>query len=410
MPGVTSTERPSRAPEYISIRSAEFRAVIGATLFIMLGYGRTVPALPQLAKHFGRGDAGVSLILFGFALTRLGGDFFVGALIERFGERTVTMTGAGIVGVSSIAAGASQTFWQLVLLRGIGGFGSALFLGGLTAYLVGTVLPEERGRAMSLFQGSVGIGFLLGPVFGGVILAAASANTPFYIYGAVCLAFVPLCARAMRRVTETGRAHEVVGRPSWRAMKPLLANSAYRSALGASAIAFIVTAAPQTILPRGWTAGLQLSKACSGIPIFVEAAAGMLVIWHAGALSDRRGRKFVLAPALAAGVVASVGLGLFGGTIALVGWMSLLGFANGYSRPGPTAIIADVAAPEGRAVAVAGYRIAGDIGALIGPVLAGVLAQYVGYGAAWIGVATCLGGVVFMTVGAVETLPAREPA
>ena len=141
MPGVTSTERPSRAPEYISIRSAEFRAVIGATLFIMLGYGLIVPALPQFAKHFGRGDAGVSLILFGFALTRLGGDFFVGALIERFGERTVTMTGAGIVGVSSIAAGASQTFWQLVLLRGIGGFGSALFLGGLTAYLVGTVLP-----------------------------------------------------------------------------------------------------------------------------------------------------------------------------------------------------------------------------------------------------------------------------
>ena len=88
---------------------------------------------------------------------------------------------------------------------------------------------------MSLFQGSVGIGFLLGPVFGGVILAAASANTPFYIYGAVCLAFVPLCARAMRRVTETGRAHEVVGRASWCAMKPLLANSAYRSALGASA-------------------------------------------------------------------------------------------------------------------------------------------------------------------------------
>src|SRR5438094_47974 len=291
MPGVTSTERPPRAPEYISIRSAEFRAVIGATLFIMLGYGLIVPALPQFGKHFCRGDAGVSLILCGFALTRLGGDFFVGALIERFGERTVTMTGAGIVGVSSIAAGASQTFWQLVLLRGIGGFGSALFLGGLTAYLVGTVLPGERGRAMSLFQGSV------------------------------------------------------------------------------------------------------------GIPFFVEAAAGMLVIWHAGALSDRRGRKFVLAPALAAGVVASIGLGLFGGTIALIGWMSLLGFANGYSRPGPTAIIADVAAPEERAVAVAGYRIAGDIGALIGPVLAGVLAQYVGYGAAWIGVAACVAVVFFMTVG-----------
>lgn len=404
---MTTTER---APEYISIRSAEFRAVIGATLFIMLGYGLIVPALPQFAKHFGVGTAGVGLVLVGFALTRLFGDFFVATLIERHGERAVTVAGAGIVGVSSLAAAAAQTFWQLVLLRGIGGFGSALFLGGLTAYLVGTVLPEERGRAMSLFQGSVGIGFLLGPVFGGLIIAAASANTPFIIYGAVCLVFVPLCMRAMRRVAEAGRAADVVGRPSWRAMRPLLSNRAYRAALGASAIAFIVTAAPQTILPRYWTDTLHMSKASSGIPFFVEAAAGMLVIWHAGALSDRRGRKYVLAPALAAGVVACVGLGVSGGTIALIAWMSLLGFANGYSRPGPTAIIADVSDPEDRAVAVAGYRIAGDIGALIGPVIAGVLAQYLNYGAAWIGTGTCVAVVFFMALSAPETMPARQPA
>jgi MFS family permease len=409
MPVVTTTGGRAR-DEYISIRSAEFRAVIGATLFIMLGYGLIVPALPQFAKRFGAGDAGVSLILVGFALTRLVGDFFVSSLIDRFGERGVTMAGAGIVGVSSLAAGASQSFWQLVLLRGVGGFGSALFLGGLTAYLVGTVLPEERGRAMSVFQGSVGIGFLLGPVFGGLVIAAASVNTPFYIYGAVCLAFVPLCARAMRHAPEAGRAEEVVGRPSWRAMKPLLQNSAYRAALGASAVAFIVTAAPQTILPRYWTDTLHLSKASSGIPFFVEAAAGMLVIWHAGALSDRRGRKFVLAPALAAGVVACIGLGAFGGEVALIGWMALLGFANGYSRPGPTAIVADVASPDERAVAVAGYRIAGDLGALIGPALAGLLAKYVGYGAAWIGTAACVAVVFFMAVGSVETMPVREPA
>ena len=406
---MTTTEQPARAPEYISIRSAEFRAVIGATLFIMLGYGLIVPALPQFAKQFGRGDAGVGLILVGFALTRLFGDFFVASLIERWGERAVTVAGAGIVGVSSLAAGASQSFWQLVVLRGVGGFGSALFLGGLTAYLVGTVLPEERGRAMSLFQGSVGIGFLLGPVAGGLIIAVASANTPFYVYGAVCLLFGPLCMRAMRREAEAGRAADVVGRPSWRAMRPLLANSAYRAALGASAVAFIITAAPQTILPRYWTDTLHMSKASSGIPFFVEAAAGMLVIWHAGALSDRRGRKFVLGPALAVGVIASIGLGVFGGTVALIVWMTLLGIANGYSRPGPTAIIADVAGPEDRAVAVAGYRIAGDIGALIGPVLAGVLAEYVGYGAAWIGTAACVAVVFFMTLSATETMPARQP-
>ncbi|MGZ4120231.1 MAG: MFS transporter, partial [Actinomycetota bacterium] len=122
-----------------------------------------------------------------------------------------------------------------------------------------------------------------------------------------------------------------------------------------------------------------------------------------------RGRKFVLAPALALGVVASIGLGVFGGTAGLIGFLLVLGVANGYSRPGPTAIIADVSDPGTRAVAVVGYRIAGDIGALIGPVIAGVLAQYVGYGAAWIGVAACVAVVFLMTMASEETMPARAP-
>ncbi|MGZ4190627.1 MAG: MFS transporter, partial [Actinomycetota bacterium] len=72
-------------------------------------------------------------------------------------------------------------------------------------------------------------------------------------------------------------------------------------------------------------------------------------------------------------------------------------------------IIADVSDPGTRAVAVVGYRIAGDIGALIGPVIAGVLAQYVGYGAAWIGVAACVAVVFLMTMASEETMPARAP-
>jgi MFS family permease len=402
---VTATER---APVFISIRSAEFRAVIGTTLFIMLGFGMIVPALPQFAKVLGVGEAGVGVVLFTFGLTRLIGDFFAGSLIERYGERVMAAAGAGIVGISSLAAGESRTYWELVLLRGMGGFGSAFFLGALTAYLVGTVSPKERGRAMSMFQGSVGIGLLLGPVFGGLVIAIAHVNTPFYVYGLVCVLFVPLCLRVMRSIPEHARGIEAVGRPSWQRMKPLLQNSAYRAALGASAVFFIISSAPQTLIPRYWTDTLHLSKASSGIPFFVEASFAMLVIWHAGSLSDRRGRRFVLVPSMAVAVVATIGLGLFGGTAGLIVGLALLGLANGYSRPGPSAIIADVAGPEARAVAVAGFRIAGDVGALIGPIIAGVLAQYVSYGAAWIGIAACIFVVFLMTVVSEETAPVGE--
>jgi len=101
---VATTERAS---PYIPISSGEFRAVIGATLFIMLGFGLIIPALPQFAKQLGVGDAGLSFILSAFAFTRLVGNFFPSQLIARFGERKMAGAGAAIVGLSSIAAGMS---------------------------------------------------------------------------------------------------------------------------------------------------------------------------------------------------------------------------------------------------------------------------------------------------------------
>ena len=410
-----------RAVEQTPIRSAAFLSVIGSTLFIMLGFGLIVPALPQFAKKLGVGDAGVGVILFGFALTRLIGDFFAGALIDRFGERAMVIAGAAIVGVSSLGAGASKTFAELAILRGLGGFGSAFFLGALTAYLVGTVAPEERGRAMSIFQASVGVGLLLGPLIGGLIISIASVNVPLYVYGAICLAFGPLALRAMRTRVPAGaladapelpeEAAPAPVMPTWRRLRPLLDNSAYRAALGVSAVTFVIVSAPQTVLPRFWTDVLHHSKATSGIPFFVEALAAIAVIWHAGALSDKRGRKSALVPAMAVTTLAALALGFATNAVTLLSWMAILGLAGGYSRPGPTAMIADIATPEDRAAAVAGFRIAGDIGALIGPIIAGVMAQYVGYGSAWFAVAGCALLVFVMTVAADETAPAlREPA
>src|SRR5881409_1506742 len=221
---VPSADRPS-------ISSVEFRAVIGVTLFIMFGYGLIVPTLPLFAKKFGVGEAGIGVLFGAFAATRLVADLIVGRSIDRFGERAVVAAGAAIVGASSAAAGAAPSFGWLVGLRGIGGAGSALFLGALTAHLVGTTRDDERGRAMGAFQGAIQVGLLLGPVFGGLIGSAFGVQVPLYVYGAVCLASAPLCLKAMReRHVPATMLDEVPGvgdplpassAPTWRRLRPL---------------------------------------------------------------------------------------------------------------------------------------------------------------------------------------------
>jgi len=401
------------------LASARFRAVIGMSLLIMIGFGLIIPALPLFAKQFEVGETAVGWVITAFAITRLIGDLFAGALIDKFGERPITALGALIVGVSSIAAGAAGSFTQLWVLRGVGGVGSALFLGGLLAYLVGTTAPEERGRAMGIFQGSFALGLLLGPLIGGVLIAVTSVNVPLYVYGATCLVSVPLILRALgpERVPAEALTQapdlpsgEPPGprAPAWSRLRPLLANPTYRAALTATMWGFLVVSAMQTLLPVLWRDVLGRSEGSVGLPFTASALAGLLVVWHAGSLSDRRGRKFALQPAVVVAGLALAALGLVTNATSVIVVMAVVGAASGYARPGPTAMIADVASAESRGVAVSGYRIAGDLGSLIGPVTAGAIAEHVSFSAAFFVIASVSALVLAMTLRAEETAPAAR--
>src|SRR5687767_8849364 len=194
MPSVTTTSGLSAV---MHLRSSRFRALIGMVLFIMLGFGLIIPALPSFARSFDVREGGVGLVLAAFAATRLLGDTVAGSMIDRWGERVIAAIGAGIVGLSSLSAGAAPSFTWLVVFRGAGGVGSAFFLGALTSYLIGTIAPDERGRASGVFQASIGIGITIGPLFGG-LLSAVSPRLPLYVYGVVCLATMPMCLGVLR--------------------------------------------------------------------------------------------------------------------------------------------------------------------------------------------------------------------
>lgn len=410
----------SRAVQNSPLASAEFRAVIAVSLFIMFGFGLIVPTLPLFAKRFGVGEAGIGLLLTVFAATRLAADLVAGSLIDRFGERSMVAVGAAIVGLSSIGAGAAPNYPALVALRGAGGIGSAFFLGALTAHLVGTVPPGERGRAMSVFQAVIAIGLLLGPLVGGLIAAWGGLRAPLFAYGAICLASAPLCLRAMHRTRRPARILDeavpledpVTGpaTPAWTRLRPLFGDSAYRAALVASATGFYVSGGIQTLIPGFWTDVLERSRGSVGVPFTVLALASLAVIWHAGSVSDRRGRKVVLAPALlATGIVASL-MGVSHAPFALVMLTMLLGVTTGYARPGPTSIVADVAPTDSRGVAVAGYRTAADVGALVGPIVVGVIAQELGYRPAFIAVGAFAIVAALLAFTARETAPSRATA
>src|SRR5690606_33604144 len=131
--------------------------------FVMIGFGVVIPVLPVFVRSFEVGYTEVGAVVAAFALMRLVATPFVGRLIDRGGERTILAIGIAIVAVSSVLVGVAQSYPEVLLLRGAGGIGSAMFSVSAMTLLLGSASADQRGRSMGFYQGGFLIGGMAGP-------------------------------------------------------------------------------------------------------------------------------------------------------------------------------------------------------------------------------------------------------
>ena len=161
--------------------------LVAVAVAVAIGFGIVAPAIPVFAESFGVGKTAAGAVISAFALMRFVSALAGGRMVDAFGERIILATGIGIVAVSTGLAGLSQNYTQLLVLRGVGGIGSAMFTVSATALLFRVVDSSSRGRATGLFQSGFLIGGLLGPLVGG-FLTDYSLRLPFYVYAVSLIA------------------------------------------------------------------------------------------------------------------------------------------------------------------------------------------------------------------------------
>src|SRR6266571_4515183 len=97
-------------------------AILSSVSFtVALGYGIVAPGIPAFARQFGVSTAAAASVISAFALMRIIGALPSGRLADRLGERKMIAIGIAVVAVSSVLAGFSDSFVQLIVLRGVGG-------------------------------------------------------------------------------------------------------------------------------------------------------------------------------------------------------------------------------------------------------------------------------------------------
>ena len=373
----------------------EVAVLASIAFFVALGFGIVIPSIPIFAASFGVSALAASAVVSAFALMRFVSSPLAGAWTNRFGERGVLATGLAIVAVSSFLAGLSQSYVQLLVLRGIGGIGSAMFTVSAMALLLRVVSADQRGRASAAWQGGFLIGGVSGPAIGGLVLAV-SIRAPFFFYaGTLAIAtIVAIVFLSPQRIARREQAVEAAGGgpaekiSGWAELAQALRTRAYRAALAVNlASGLTAFGLRSALIPLFVVEGLRQGPSLSGWAFLVAAVVQAVLLLPAGRLTDLRGRR----PAMIIGSVASVlGMGILvaddlatnSPSLALVVFfisMAVLGVATAFLGSAPSAVVGDIMGGRQGGSVVAAYQMVSDLGAVVGPLIGGLLLDLYGF-------------------------------
>ncbi|MDQ1485240.1 MAG: transporter, family, multidrug resistance protein [Actinomycetota bacterium] len=379
----------------------EVAALSGVAFCVAVGFGVVAPAIPLFAHTFGVGRAEVGAVLSAFAFMRLASALGVGRAIDAVGERVVLASGIAIVAVSSALAGLAHSYLQLLVLRGIGGIGSAMFSVSAMGLLLRVVAPTQRGRSVGLFQGGFLLGGISGPAIGGP-LAAWSIRAPFFVYAGTLVAAGLVAMIGLRNSPLAPKPNSSdADQPRRTGLAEALRQPSYRAALSANlADAWAAMGVRNTLVPLFVVESLHRGTGWVGAGFAVVAATNAAVLIPGGHLVDRRGRRPVIVAGCVIAGLAMVLLAVAPDIVGYIAAMLLFGIGSGLLDVAPAAVVGDVAGKRGGTV-VAAFQMAGDAGSVSGPIIAGSVADTWSYGTAFL-----VTGGVLLAAGA---LAARAP-
>jgi len=119
------------------------------------------------------------------------------ALGDRFGRRTVFVSGIAIFTIASALSALSTEPWQLIITRALQGVGAAALLPLSLTLLVGSVSARMRPLAIGIWGGISGLGVAMGPLIGGAVVEGWSWQAIFWINVPVGIISIPLALAAL---------------------------------------------------------------------------------------------------------------------------------------------------------------------------------------------------------------------
>lgn len=370
--------------------------VLLLTVFVdLVGFGMVFPLLPFYAQSFGASAFEVALLIATYSAVQVISSPVWGRLSDRFGRKLILLTTLAGGGLSFLWFGYAGSLAEMFAARALSG----LMAGNISvaqAYMADLTEPGERAGGMGRIGAAFGLGFVIGPALGGLLIGAdplpPDYQRPCIVAAAISFSAVLLGLAILREPARRPHADSRHA-PATTLMAAVRANG-IPLVIGLSFVVTVVFTQLIAIFPLwteariGWGAR-EVGFAYAWIGLWIAVLQGLVL----GPLTRRIGEWPVL---LVGSIAMSAGLLLMPALPGLSGFLIcalLLCIGSSFCHPTFTAVISQRADDERQGAVLGVVNAVGSFGRILGPPLAG--AQFDNLGPDW---PLLSGGCILWTV------------
>jgi MFS family permease len=172
-----------------------------AVFINIAGFSLILPLLPFYGQVFGAGPFEIALLFAAYSFGNVFGEIHWGRQSDLWGRRKVLVLTTFVAALSYVAFAYAPTLLVAIAIRAVSGFFSGT-LSTAQGFIADVSPPERRAKTMGYFGAAFSLGFAFGPVLGGVFagdeVAAASFRLPIFIAGGLSLLASAWCFAVLR--------------------------------------------------------------------------------------------------------------------------------------------------------------------------------------------------------------------
>jgi MFS family permease len=350
--------------------------IIFLTVFIdLLGFGLVVPILPNYAKELGASDAQFGFIASVFSLLNFFFTPFLGAYSDRVGRRPVILISVFMNFVGYLIFSHAFALPLFIFSRVINGIGSSN-IAAAQAYIADISSPENRTKQMSMIGAAFGLGFIFGPLFGGMLKSSYGIEGVGYAAAALCLVNFLLVFFRLPESNKHLNAEAPIKFIPVNDFKKAFQKPVLRELMWLWLIYVAAFAAMQTVSAILWKEEYGLDERQIGYMFGIIGLSSVIVqAGLVGRLNKTFGEKKLL---WGGSIMMIFGLSLIPFVpkdwfwLGSIGTVALIALGNGCLTPSITALTSKITPPEEQGRILGINQSVGSIGRILGPSYSGI--------------------------------------